>query len=98
MHCPRAAFLLSSLPSLAACAGCAVLFAAQSKTMRYIGVSRGVQQSLRLHLARRPSETHFFKVGILYAAAVLLSFVRLVGTAPTLFGNVVLGLDHPLQS
>lgn len=34
----------------------------QSKTMQYIGVSRGIQQSLRLHLARRPTQTYFFKV------------------------------------
>lgn len=36
--------------------------ALQSKTLRYIGVSRGIQQSLRLCLARCPSETHYFKV------------------------------------
>ncbi|CAM9186300.1 unnamed protein product [Hapterophycus canaliculatus] len=34
----------------------------ESKTMRYIGVSRGIQQSLRLCLARRPEETYYFKV------------------------------------
>lgn len=34
----------------------------QSKTIQYIGVSRGIQQSLRLHLARRPTQTYFFKV------------------------------------
>lgn len=34
----------------------------QSKTLQYIGVSRGVQQSLRLHLARRPKDTYYFKV------------------------------------
>eukprot|EP00904_Undaria_pinnatifida_P007530 jgi/Undpi1/3907/HiC_scaffold_16.g07275.m1 len=34
----------------------------ESKTIQYIGVSRGIQQSLRLHLARRPTQTYFFKV------------------------------------
>lgn len=34
----------------------------ESKTLQYIGVSRGIQQSLRLHLARRPTQTYFFKV------------------------------------
>ena len=30
--------------------------------MRYIGVSRGIQQTLRLNLTRRPKETYYFKV------------------------------------
>ncbi|CAM9377011.1 unnamed protein product [Pylaiella littoralis] len=34
----------------------------ESKTMRYIGVSRGIQQSLQLILARKPTETYFFKM------------------------------------
>ncbi|CAN0423237.1 unnamed protein product [Ascophyllum nodosum] len=34
----------------------------KSKTLEYIGVSRGVQQSLRLHLARHPSDTYYLKV------------------------------------
>ncbi|CAM9846803.1 unnamed protein product [Ectocarpus sp. 12 AP-2014] len=34
----------------------------ESKTLRYIGVSRGIQQSLRLSLARRPKDTYYFKV------------------------------------
>ncbi len=31
-------------------------------SVRYIGVSRSVGQSLRLHLARMPEQTHGFKV------------------------------------
>lgn len=38
------------------------LDSSQSKTMRYIGVSRGIQQTLRLNLTRRPKETYYFKV------------------------------------
>eukprot|EP00752_Nemacystus_decipiens_P012228 g10840.t1 len=34
----------------------------ESKTMRYIGVSRGIQQTLRLNLTRRPKETYYFKL------------------------------------
>lgn len=45
----------------------------QSKTMRYIGVSRGIQQSLRLCLARRPEETYYFKVRVRECEGVLCS-------------------------
>ncbi|CAM9786023.1 unnamed protein product [Discosporangium mesarthrocarpum] len=34
----------------------------EAKVMQFIGVSRGVQNSLRLHLARCPDKTYFLKV------------------------------------
>lgn len=56
----------------------------QGKTLKYIGVSRGVQQSLRLHLARCPSDTYFFKVrgsfpGEEKTAQLFISSSRAVG-------------------
>lgn len=53
----------------------------QSKTMRYIGVSRGIQQSLRLNLTRRPKETYYFKVcGVV--CVVDVAVVSIAGLPP----------------
>lgn len=49
----------------------------ESETVRYIGVSRSVAQSLRLHLARMPEQTYGFRVyHISKPTRVLLEITR----------------------
>lgn len=72
----------------------------ESGTVRYIGVSRSVAQSLRLHLARVPEQTYGFKVfHITKPSRVLLEITRdtwieQLGYKPevTRFGRGVVGV------
>lgn len=93
LPCVRACVPLHHSPQVKASVY-AVLDAAGA--VRYIGVSRSVAQSLRLHLARMPEHTHAFKVyHIARPSRAMLEMTRQawiqeLGAAPEVRGLPVL--------